>query len=513
MWSELFNHKVDTQFTRLTEFSRTHYVAALVGVLSLGFAAYFFILLLRRIRSGLFAPLIRLASVGCLVVPLNALRIVISEEAPSLYVYLRQPLVGVVGTAGVVGLAALLVFLAVLTVWRFRSVIHRLPLAVAVTFLPLLPVTIGQALWGALRSSKTAHPAPERLSPSLPRTPLNHNRRLAWIVFDEWDYRLTFERRPPGVALPELDLWRQQSLFASHALPPGRHTLTSISAMLTGLPVWRVQPFSRTDAWLILHGQPEPVKWSEARSVFRELAASGDRVAVVGWAVPYCRLYRALLAECCWWETSVRHTSKGSTLAEITGWQLRSLVETTNFSPFGQSGLAADHYQTWRSMMDHLVRLLGDPTLHLIFAHLPVPHAPYFYDRVRKRFDRGNSLAAGYLDQLEVVDHSVREIREALQRAGLWDRTAVLLTSDHSFRGARALRQAYDPRIPFVLRFPGMSDAIVYRREFNTIVAGKLVAAILRGALATPSEAADWLERQRASPQLSWRPGSFRDDP
>jgi hypothetical protein len=221
----------------------------------------------------------------------------------------------------------------------------------------------------------------------------------------------------------------------------------------------------------------------------------------VGWALPYCRLYGRELATCAWWETSIRRISKGDTIGPIAVAQWRSMVETAVLSPFGLSAVARDHYRTWRAMMDAAVRAAADPSLRLVFIHLPVPHAPYFYDRATGRFDRGNSLARGYLDHLVLVDHSVRRLRRALEEAGLLETTAVLLSSDHGFRSARGLGAEPDRRVPYLLRFG--EAAVEYARPFNTILTRELVRAILRGEVSDAAGAALWLDRQSREEQSS----------
>lgn len=502
VWSELLTYTESDRFTMAVEPSRPHYLAALAGMMGLGLAAWILVSLARRFPSPV-RRMLRWVPVAAMLIPLNALRVVVSDQVPWLYGYLRQPAVGRLGIFGLVLAAGLLAVGGLALLWRFRHAAPRAPAVTALVLLPLLPVTAGQALWRAARGAAGAMPEARLWPRDGARAQPQAGMRLALVIFDEWDYRLSFEARPAGLQLPELDRWRGKSLFATQALPPADQTMASIGSLLTGIRVTRVDPISRRDAFLLPVGGGEPVQWARAPSLFQDAAEAGLRAGIAGWAVPYCRLYSAHVDQCVWWETSIRQISKGSAFGDILTSQLRSLVETAVFSPFGQSAVARHHYQTWRAMLQATARLVGDPSLSVVFIHLPVPHSPYVYDRRRGRFDRANSLAEGYVDQLALVDDSVRELRHALEHSGLWDRTAVLLTSDHSFRSAPALGVARDPRVPFVLRLPGAASALEYARAFNTIVTRELAGAILRGEVADAAQAALWLDRASGERNVS----------
>jgi hypothetical protein len=503
IWSELLTYTEADLFTMASEPDRSHYLAALAGMTALGIGAWVVVTLARRAPGGWAWRAVRWVAVVAMAIPLNALRIVVSDQFPWLYAYLRQPLVGQVGVSGVAAVAALLAGGALVVAWRFQKAVVRLPSRVALVFVPLVPVTAGHALWHAFASSPQAEPAARQQRPAASAAAFQYRPgpRVVWVLFDEWDYRLTFEARPAGLELPELDRWRRTSLFATRAFPPSDQTITSVGALLTGRAMARVTPVSRGQALLVPAGGEPPAAWSEAPSVFRDALEMGAPAAVVGWALPYCRLYGRDLAECAWWETSIRRISKGDTTAAIAVAQLRSTVETAAFSPFRQSAVAQHHYRTWRTMLEAAVRTAANPSLRLVFIHLPVPHAPYFYDRATGRFDRGNSVARGYLDHLVLVDHSVRQLRQALEGSGLQEKTAVVLTSDHGFRSARALGTAPDRRVPYLLRLGGAG--VEYARPLDTIVTRELVGAILRGEVTDTAQAALWLDRRSSEEQIS----------
>ena len=76
-----------------------------------------------------------------------------------------------------------------------------------------------------------------------------------------------------------------------------------------------------------------------------------------------------------------------------------------------------------QAMREEAQRYAADPSLQLVFLHLPTPHPPHFYDRHSRTFTGRSPGAAGsYPDSLALADLILGEIREAMTRAGLWTR-------------------------------------------------------------------------------------------
>src|SRR2546423_46880 len=96
-----------------------------------------------------------------------------------------------------------------LTGWDFYS---RVPLGVP-TILALTPALGRFRAVGGGPKWRPVDPAPRA-------QPARSLRRVVWLMFDELDQRITFEARPPGLELPELDRLRRESLYADAARPP-----------------------------------------------------------------------------------------------------------------------------------------------------------------------------------------------------------------------------------------------------------------------------------------------------
>ena len=86
-----------------------------------------------------------------------------------------------------------------------------------------------------------------------------------------------------------------------------------------------------------------------------------------------------------------------------------------------------------------------------------------------------------------------------MERAGVWDRTAVLVSADHGWRthiwrggpewtAEEELAARGDTAgVPFLLRLPGQAPGIVYSKSFGTVVTRRLITDILAGRLGNPA--------------------------
>ena len=150
----------------------------------------------------------------------------------------------------------------------------------------------------------------------------------------------------------------------------------------------------------------------------------------------------------------------------------------------------------------------ADPSLDFVLIHLDVPHDPAIYDRHSGRIDLTLHRRDWYLDNLALADRALGELRRSMEAAGTWDSTVLLVSSDHHWRAAAEFGVRPDPRVPFVLRFPGEPGGLSYQGPVQTVVSGALLLEVLRGRVRSAREAAQWLDSQtqRAS-EVAGGPG------
>jgi hypothetical protein len=393
-----------------------------------------------------------------------------------------------------------LLLLAVFAGWRARSV--RVARAVVLFFAPFIAVTFGRALWLAATVSLATAFAEQPLAAPLVR-PEHASERVIVLVFDEMDYRMAFVDRPAGLTLPALDRLQAEALAAGHATPPAWETALSLPALLTGSAISDARPAGpSTLSVRFVSDSGSPATWRDWRqlpTVFTRARAIGVNAALVGWYHPYCRVVALALTRCAAEPYfGVINRAKHEGLVATMGRQLRSLWP---WDPQRR------HIESYRRIRVAALDAATDPGLGIVFIHWPVPHHPYVYDAAHRRFTSQRYGWTGYLEHLRLVDETVAEVRAALEGAGLWARTALIVTSDHAARvkdrPERGVRR--DERVPFIVRLPRQGDRVVYDRPFSIVVLSDLVLAILRGEVARGDQLSHWLDRHAPDPHVQHR--------
>jgi hypothetical protein len=387
--------------------------------------------------------------------------------------------------------------------WRWNQRATRAAAAIVLLLSPFTLFTFAQTA-AYLTQFEDKPPAP-RLA-----TDAATARHLVWMIFDELDYRLAFVERPASLALSELDRLRGEALETTHAYPPANYSLMSIPAMITGRLIARVRVVNPSELLITYGDSKEPVPWSQQGNVFAAARRLGVNSAVVGWFNPYCRVIGDSIADCTYEDLG------GMTLWESMGKQARGAIQTIPFSR--KLGLAHGGHDTrsdrgervghYNAMLAAARRTLQDPALGLILLHWPVPHPPGIYSRAKDAFEvKGES---SYIDNLLLVDHAVADIRHTMEDAGTWDRTTVLVTSDHWWRhelwrqeGELTAEELHfaseiDHRVPFILKLAGQREAVTYDPTFNTVLVHDLILAILGGDVRSPGDVATWIDQHRS---------------
>lgn len=372
--------------------------------------------------------------------------------------------------------------------------------------------------------------APLPLLPMRPGTGKRPAPRVLWLLFDEFDQRLAFDERQPGVQLPELDRLRSESFVGTHALQTAGWTMLAVPSMLSG------QIFSHSesaDASTLLvqpAGSANLVSWRDQPNIFRRAREEGANAAVVGWHHPYCRVFGDSLTRC-FDEVSGTATEAltHESLSDEEGVLNSTLTIFTeplaSFARLFHPGNHPSHYlhdkftqerqqQQYFRIRDRAYQQAADPRIDFLFVHFPTPHLFAIYDAKRKDFTLSETTT--YFDNLALVDRTVGELRRTLEQTGLWDSTTLLITADHGLRYAvwhhalnwspqfdRLLEGGQSPTVPFILKLGGENKSVVYDRPFSNVISGDLGLAVVRGDVSTAEQAAAWIEGHAAPRSLT----------
>src|SRR6185437_1658136 len=140
-------------------------------------------------------------------------------------------------------------------------------------------------------------------------------------------------------------------------------------------------------------------------------------------------------------------------------------------------------------LLDRAFEIANDPSIGLALIHLPIPHPPAIYNRSKGAITAEGRI--GYLDSVAFVDRTVGALRRSMEQAGVWDRTAVLISADHGWRTylwrgspewtAEEEAASHDDTsgVPFLLKLPGQTTGAIYTKPLDTIITRRLLTEIL----------------------------------
>ena len=489
VWTEVLTYSRADTFMMLTPPKPFVYWALMANVLLGAGVLSGLSLLANRLLTGRNSRFPEMAVVLGLCIPINAIRSVLANQYP----FLKSPLIALLGQRGVIALGLVIAVCALVAIFVFHRILSRAAILVIWVLVPFCLVTFGQAVWRATHydGSAFANNPPAPMLAGAKKLP-----RVVWFIADEWDYRLTFVDRPPSLALPELDRLRKEAIFTENAHPPGQETKISIPGYYTGRLVAEVRFDGPWESHMWYRGESVESPWNAQPNVFQHARELGVNTALVDWFQPTCRILTGL-SFCSWLPMAIQYNSMGDTFGEVLLHQPRSLFETNLFSLFGRALSADQQTGVYHAIVGEAEQLIGDTNFGFTLVHLPIPHAPHAYNRKTGEFTLGNSPIGGYVDSLALLDRTVGEVRQTMERAGTWDSTTVLFTSDHHYRQDAALDGKTDPRIPYLLKLAGQKVGTVYAQPFNTVLTGELLLAVMRGEVSDAAGAVSWIDRNR----------------
>jgi len=356
---------------------------------------------------------------------------------------------------------------------------------------------------------------------SYPRMP---RLRVVWIVFDELSQSVAFDSRPTDLKLPNFDRLKNESFYTTGAHAPAGFTESSLPALVLGERITAATPQGPSSLLLATESQPNARPWNSIPNVFDAARARNLNTAVVGWYHPYGRLLNRSLTQSYWtagWLSSgVEEPSESQTL--IAGMWFRARMQLITLPLLGRvPGMSPwiyrreEQIQRFSYLLDRARQVVADPLVGLALIHLPAPHPPAIYSRVRQTLtsESGHS----YLDGVALADRTLGILRNAVRRAGLEDRTAILVSSDHGWRPYlwrptaewtdedETVSHRDTSGIPFLLKLPAQTAARRYDRPFNTVVTKQIILSILDGRVQQPDSIADLIEVAASSFPVSGR--------
>lgn len=452
--------------------------------------------------SGRRLPLVmgHLVFLGLLFFPCNFIRTIsnISVQFPFIsWTFCKQNLGH---CAAALVLAVIALGLAAI-VARYGNIVRLVRAILFVTF-PFLVITHANLVWTVastkdLEGYKTLRPWAQ--------STVRKEPRIIWFVFDEFDYRLTFEQRPDSVRLPELDKLKKESFFAKEAYSPTQRTHSALPSYLMGKVVTDFCRRSDNDLDFATLSNKALRPWSQSSTIIGQAKSLGLRTALIGYFHPYCRMMGK--------ETDYCFHTSWYRYADFDG--LPSKMLSMVRRAFQVSGGAPGRIDNYKDILYHTNRVLTDTNIDFVFVHWPVPHLPNIYDRKTGKFVENSQPKSHeeekdeYFSSLVLVDKTLAIVRRELEDAGLWDTTLLIVTSDHAFHPWRwnppgTPEEKISRRIPFFVKFPAeVNFAVTHERPFNAIIIHDLVLEVMKKRVKTMRDFTRWLDRHHQDYRLA----------
>jgi hypothetical protein len=314
--------------------------------------------------------------------------------------------------------------------------------------------------------------------------------RVVWIIFDEMDYRVTFEKPAAGFQFPEFDRLRQESVSATGATAPADLTIMSMPSLILGRRIAAVSDDDTCDLIITFADTGETSTWIGHPSVFSEARKLGFNTALVGWYIPYTLELGDVLNFCAWYPYPGYEPARAETFSGELWQQIDSLTETVHLRKL----FLKIHLESLRASLP----LATNSTYGLTLLHLPAPHRPGIYLPDQDRFSAvamsHMSKVTAYFDNLVLADRELGKLRRAMEASGQWGKTWVILSADHSWRESKLYDGRRDYRVPFLVKPPGAAASADYTHPFNTVLTHDLILAILRGEMTNGQNIAPWLD-------------------
>jgi hypothetical protein len=419
---------------------------------------------------------------------------------------------GAMALLAIGGLAGVFAF------YRWRNLITRAAFAAVMCLSPLLAITTATALFKALRPAPASAMADGPVAPAIPPTNRAGRQRVVWMIFDELDQRLLFGARPAGISLPEFDALRRQAFHGEAAERPAFMTREAIPSLVFGRTVDEVRNGRAPELLFRFDGAANFQQWTEAPSVFSEARALGWSTAIIGWYMPYCRMFNEQVSACAW-EPALSQISQEIPnevpLARHAGLLLAKSVYYVPFAVrlrIGNPSAAqtqdiakerANALHEFRSIREKALSWVVDEKFDFVFVHWPVPHSPGIF--TCKTGVVSAEGAGNYMDNLCLADRVLGEVRTALEQARLWDQTTLLVSADHSLRDPKTelgYKGPSSPHVPFLMKVAGDNAAVRYERPFNTVASKGILLDVMKGKLRKNADIGAYLDKRSAT---GWR--------
>lgn len=314
--------------------------------------------------------------------------------------------------------------------------------------------------------------------------------RVIVVILDRWDYALSFLNRPSDLELPNLDALATSSVFFENAYPPATYTSPSLFSFLMEKPLQRHVRWTkdRNFAYLV-NGETVERSLDPSESLFARFAESGYSSSLVGFYLPYCRLFRPFLKEC------LRYPHLEERALRSSGVFFDDVKEILRTLDPVRGSLIEESAKNAESLIRDSIRVIREGRADFTYLHFPFPHPPWIYDRAQQKIVPAGTPGIDYRDALALADKTVGSLREAIEASGKAEDTVLIVTADHANYEPYPFVSSLDERVPLLIHFPEASHQLRVSGTYNTFRLGRLIFSLLQEGIPPNAEIPAWIDR------------------
>lgn len=315
----------------------------------------------------------------------------------------------------------------------------------------------------------------------------NDSRNNVYLfIFDEWSYQRSFKNRRLQQFFPNLQQFAGQAIVFHSAQAPSPNTATAIPSILY-----------QTNLKFVLQGSEmwfqgrEHHPLDQAENIFHHANELGFFTAMIGSAIPYGEMLGGTVDFC----RSINEYKRfGDDFFGVAQYHLltaalllpaplfhyqRKLIADYFFNKYRVSSIGATD-----NLFAKTVKEQGLPALAVF--HYMIPHLPYIFAAGGGHKDfftvyEDNDLP-GYYDNLAYTDRKIGEIITTLRKAGKFEESLIIFTTDHGWR----FDPGYDKNewwlwgrkirhVPLFIKLPFQKQPVEIDTKFETFHLGNFI--------------------------------------
>jgi hypothetical protein len=293
-----------------------------------------------------------------------------------------------------------------------------------------------------------------------------------------------------------------ESISFGNLQPVGNYTDLIIPSLLARRQIKQIRSTPQGKLLYREQARQEWVAYDASQTLFATAQNYGWNPGVVGWGIPYCRIFAGFLTRCFWQPGVGAGLSFEAWVARDSvlsyAWAVpRAFLAEAHSSKQADAKRLEEAIEDDRGLMEQMQATLRDERIHFVYLHLPVPHPPGVYDRRTHAW----CACGNYLDNLALADDLLGKLLEEIDATSGNDATTVIVSSDHSWRvplwqntlywsaeEERISQGRFDPRPVFMIHFAGQRSGREVLAPLPELVEYDILSGMLQGKIAGPED-------------------------